>query len=242
MEAAELTGGQGDEGEQDTSGEHLCAGAHGFGFGQRELAREGRCDGPVKGGDEQGDGSGAVDGRAAEVEAVADERGDAGESDKERERKAEGEALSAQNDDFGQRHEGGDGGEHDGGYTGGYALLGPEKQAVVADEDKRGHGGGSEPLAAHGRGLAAKEHEEVKGGSGDEEADGGAEQRRDLVHADADGKKGRSPDEVDDAECGQGQPSGWGWRGHGLMIQRVAGGMEIIRGGIGGGLRARRDI
>ena len=74
---------------------------------------------------------------------------------------------------------------------------------------------GAEPLATRGRGLATEEHEEVEGDSGNEEAERGAEQRREFMDADADGEEGRSPDEVDDAEGDEGLPSRRGWCGHG---------------------------
>ena len=63
------------------------------------------------------------------------EHGDAKDADQKRDDEAEREALGAQENNFGERHEDGNGGEHDGGDSRGNALLGPEEQAVIENED-----------------------------------------------------------------------------------------------------------
>ena len=139
---------------------------------------------------------------------MIDECGYTTESDGERKGEAEGEALRAQQDNLREGCESWDGSEHDGGNTGSYALLGPEQEAVIADEKEHRHCEAADPLPTSGRWFAADKHEEVEHTSGNEEADPGTEKRRNLLHADSDRKEGGSPNKIDDAKGGYCFPSG----------------------------------
>ena len=59
----------------------------------------------------------------------------AADSDKKCQRQAKCKALSAQKNDFGERHEDGDSRQHDGGDSRRHALFGPKQEAVIDYED-----------------------------------------------------------------------------------------------------------
>lgn len=76
-----------------------------------------------------------------------DQHHDARESDEERRAQADGQPLRAQEKDFRQRHERGDGGQDHGRRAGGYALLGPEENPVVDHENEERHECRGRPFA-----------------------------------------------------------------------------------------------
>ena len=140
-------------------------------------------------------------------ERRAHQDGDSSKTDQKSQCQANGEFLGPQNNDLRERHERGDGGEHDRGDAGRHALLGPEQEPVVEDEDQQGQQECRGPLAPARRALAAPEHPEIEGESRNQEAHRREEEWGNFVDADANGEKGGSPHKVDDREGRQGHPT-----------------------------------
>ncbi len=123
-----------------------------------------------------------------------------------RECEADGEPLGSQEQNLRQRHEHRDCGHHDRGDAGRHALLGPEQEAVVEDEDQKREQEDRHPLAAIRQGLALRDHPSEENESRDKEAHCREEKRRNLMNANANREKRGSPDEVNDREGEQGLP------------------------------------
>ena len=122
--------------QQHSSGEHLRSRTHDFGRRKRQLAREHGRYRPTHGCNDQRHGARRVDRRPAEVQRAAHQHGHSANPDQERKGQADGEPLRSQENDFRQRHEHRDRGHHDRGNAGRHALLGPEQQSIVEDEDQ----------------------------------------------------------------------------------------------------------
>lgn len=116
--------------------------------------------------------------------------------------------LGSEEHDLRQCHECGDRSHHDGGEAGGHALLGPEQESIVDDEDQNSEQRDRHPLAAARRRLALGDHPSIKDKSGDGETHCRQEEWWNVVNADADRKERRSPHEVDNREGQQGLPRG----------------------------------
>ena len=122
---------------------------------------------------------------------------DAGDSGKEGESQANCEALRAENENLRQRHETGNGGENNRGDAGGNALLGPEEEAVVDDEDEKRKQECGKPLAGRRPALAVRDCPEKNQQARGQKSHGAEEERWELADADANGEEGRSPNKID---------------------------------------------
>src|SRR5262249_47731786 len=71
-----------------------------------------------------------------------------------------------------------------------------EKQAVVEYKNEGREKECRSPLTSRRRALASNAHPRIEDNSGDEEAHCGEEKGRDFAHADADGEKRGTPNEV----------------------------------------------
>ena len=196
---------------------------------QRQFASQGRRHRPRDCGHDQGAGAGGVDGRFSEIHGAAYQNAHAAEADQQRDRQAHGQTLGTQDEDLGNRHEGGDGGQHHGSDSGGDALLGPEDEAVVAHEDEERDDGNGTPLARSWRGCAAGAHPAIENDPGDDETHCSQKKGRDLVDANADREKCRSPNKVDDGEGQQHFPRtrlGRGFHGGGSLTKYFPGWLD----------------
>ncbi len=133
--------------KEDSSGEHLRAGAHDLRRRKRKFARQHRSYRPAYRSNDDGHGACRVDWRPAKVQRAAHEHSHSAYADQQRKGETDGEPLGSQEEDLRQRHEYGDRSHHDGGEAGGHALLGPEQQSVVDDEDQNSEQRDRHPLA-----------------------------------------------------------------------------------------------
>ena len=85
-------------------------------------------------------------------------------------------------------------------------LLRERERARLDDEQQPAHEGGRAPLAQPrplGCDFPAPKRPDVEQDAGDEEPDAEHEQRRQGAVGDVDAEVRRSPDDVDDPECGR---------------------------------------
>src|SRR5579862_7990028 len=95
-----------------------------------------------------------------------------------------------------------DGDERDGcleyrGHAGRHVLLCPEERPVLGDEHQESDESEAAPLCGCRPRLTSETHEAVKHDPGDEKAGAGGEERRHLMHGNANREKGRSPENID---------------------------------------------
>src|SRR5580698_9526809 len=148
MKAAELAEHGRGEYEQDSADQHSSSRTHDLRLGQTQLARENRGQRPTDRAHDQGKRTRAFDRSVAEAYGTADQDGYSGKTYHKRDSQARGEPLRAQDENLSERGEDRNGGEHDRSNPGGDALLGPEDQSVIHQEDEYCQQGRGCPFAA----------------------------------------------------------------------------------------------
>ena len=111
--------------------------------------------------------------RAAKIERVAHQHAHSADADQKRRGQADSEPLRAQENNFAQRHENGNRGEHHGGDARRHALLGPEQQAVIEQENYHPEDGCRAPFTSGRCAFAAREYPAEQNQARNRKAHGG---------------------------------------------------------------------
>ncbi len=188
------------ENEQSGAAEHHGgAGGEGSCAGHVERAIEDRSQRPACGAGKHGN---AGDERKSVSIAAQQKDGHAGKAHQRREDSGEVKVFLAQDEDFKNQREDGDGGRQYRDDARGHVFLSPEERAVFGNEHDECSDGEVAPLDRRGAGVSAEAHEGIEHDAGGKEARAGSKERGQLFDGDSDGEEGGSPKEVDGEEGG----------------------------------------
>lgn len=190
----EFSEGGGEHKKPDASEHHGGAGSDRARFGHVERTVKDGAKRPADRSQEHRDARDETDGSAIHMEQKNAHAGKAQERGDDR---GCVKVLLAQDDDFEDQGEDGDGCRQDRDDTRGDVLFCPEERAILGDEHDKARKGKVAPLPRGGWCGAFGSHKEVKRSARDEKAHTRCEKGRKLRDGDANGKERSSPEEVD---------------------------------------------